>query len=452
MLREFIFKEPWHFFAVLTVAVSHREEMAKFHATEVRNCDPHVLIHFVRVTRRDTGLRSKCKLCHRVCVHLFRIRREIAKWGHLLFTFFVLCIGFRVLFSALDAHWAVCTCFSIVFRVRVQSLRCLRLLSLIFAHRWFGLAPDILRLTSSHIRVVLSRAIFRLSTLRNQLGLLESSWVRFTFPTVVRSGPSHTNCCFACHIRFLGGFIVTCDVLRCRIKWPRLLPGLLRLVSLRLVLLIRLILLRIHHHVMDCLDRTCHILHLTLQSNVHDIHVDIDRVITIVALHVEQVLFASDWVLLRQRTVATQLLLQMGIVRIIHRKLRVVTATCRYILARVCWLDLLLSAPPVRIASLNRQRLLLALRSEALIWTSLLRCLLIVLRHRWGQKTVEVILIHTTQTVRGCVSTILIVGRPSIQTDFLPVGTLHLSISHSLGTGVARTRMALLSWASLLIS
>lgn len=125
----------------------------------------------------------------------------------------------------------------------------------------------------------------------------------------------------------------------------------------------------------------------------------------------------------------SQLVLQMAIVCVVHRKLRVVATAWWYVCARICRLDLLLCAPSIK-SSLNRQRLLLALRSKSL--AILLRRLLAVLDHGGRQKGIQVFLIHATQAMRGSVSAILVGRCASCHADLFAISTLHLVIRHSL--------------------
>ena len=49
MLRQFLFQEGADLLAMLAVTVGDREEVAVFQATEMRNCDPHILIYLVGI-------------------------------------------------------------------------------------------------------------------------------------------------------------------------------------------------------------------------------------------------------------------------------------------------------------------------------------------------------------------------------------------------------------------
>jgi hypothetical protein len=58
---------------MLAVTISYSEEMTIFQSTEVRHCDPSVLIHFVRVAWRQASLCGKSKFSHTVGEHLFGV-------------------------------------------------------------------------------------------------------------------------------------------------------------------------------------------------------------------------------------------------------------------------------------------------------------------------------------------------------------------------------------------
>ena len=62
---------------MLAVAISNGEEVAVLEAAEVRHRDPHVLVHLVRVARREAGLRREGELGHCVRVHLLWVTRVV---------------------------------------------------------------------------------------------------------------------------------------------------------------------------------------------------------------------------------------------------------------------------------------------------------------------------------------------------------------------------------------
>lgn len=111
---------------------------------------------------------------------------------------------------------------------------------------------------------------------------------------------------------------------------------------------------------MDRLDRAGDVCHLSLQANVHNVHVDVDRVVPIVTIQVQQVLLAAHTVLLGQGAVASQLVLQIAIVCVVHRKLRIIASAWWHVCARIRRLGILLCAATIE-PCLNGQRLLLAL-------------------------------------------------------------------------------------------
>jgi hypothetical protein len=53
------------------MTVGHREEVRVLFASEMGHCNPHILIHLVRVAWRDTRLGGKCEFSHTIGVHLF---------------------------------------------------------------------------------------------------------------------------------------------------------------------------------------------------------------------------------------------------------------------------------------------------------------------------------------------------------------------------------------------
>lgn len=54
--------------------------MAVLESAEVGHCDPDILVHLVRVARRNACLRCKRKLGHRVRPHLLGVARVVRKW------------------------------------------------------------------------------------------------------------------------------------------------------------------------------------------------------------------------------------------------------------------------------------------------------------------------------------------------------------------------------------
>lgn len=80
------------------------------------------------------------------------------------------------------------------------------------------------------------------------------------------------------------------DALSCgRVERPcLLLTRCLRLAPLLRVLLVgHVLLLLVHHHIVDGLDWASDIGELPLQPDVHDVHVDIDRVVAVVTIHIK---------------------------------------------------------------------------------------------------------------------------------------------------------------------
>ena len=121
----------------------------------------------------------------------------------------------------------------------------------------------------------------------------------------------------------------------------------------RIPLLTVLLLIQISHHIVNCLYRTTNVCELALQANIHDIHVDVDRVVAVVALHVQKLLFTAHAVLLWQGMSLSELILQMTVILSVHRQLCVVTRASREICARICRLGILLRPSAVQ-PSLNR--------------------------------------------------------------------------------------------------
>ncbi len=80
ILWQLLFEELTDFLAMLAVTVGHRKEMAVFQPAEVRHRDPHILIYFVWVARRQSRLRCKCELGDCVCVHLLWIAGVVGVW------------------------------------------------------------------------------------------------------------------------------------------------------------------------------------------------------------------------------------------------------------------------------------------------------------------------------------------------------------------------------------
>lgn len=77
--RQPVLQVSTHLFSVLTVAVTDTEEVGVLELAEVGHGDPDVLIHLLRVGRRETGFGCKGKLGHTVCPHLLRVRPSISE-------------------------------------------------------------------------------------------------------------------------------------------------------------------------------------------------------------------------------------------------------------------------------------------------------------------------------------------------------------------------------------
>ena len=83
MLGQLFLEEITNLFTMLAVSISYCKEMRIFKSTKMRHRDPHVLIDFIRITWWNTSLRSECKLCNRVGIHLFWIARVIGIWSEI---------------------------------------------------------------------------------------------------------------------------------------------------------------------------------------------------------------------------------------------------------------------------------------------------------------------------------------------------------------------------------
>jgi hypothetical protein len=52
VLRQLLLEELTYLLSVLAVTISNGKEVTVFETAEVRNCDPHILIHLVGIARR----------------------------------------------------------------------------------------------------------------------------------------------------------------------------------------------------------------------------------------------------------------------------------------------------------------------------------------------------------------------------------------------------------------
>lgn len=83
---------------MLSMTITHWEKMTIFQAYKMRDCNPHVLINLVRITRWKTCFGSKCKFCHAISPHLFWVWRIVRKriiLYHILRFIFCPCSLFR---------------------------------------------------------------------------------------------------------------------------------------------------------------------------------------------------------------------------------------------------------------------------------------------------------------------------------------------------------------------
>ena len=99
MLRQLLFQKAAYLFSVLPVAITAGEEVAELHAAKVGYGDPHVLVDFVWVARRDTSLRRKCELGNCIRIHLLRVGREVRIRSNLLFGLWLFLRFVRLLFD-----------------------------------------------------------------------------------------------------------------------------------------------------------------------------------------------------------------------------------------------------------------------------------------------------------------------------------------------------------------
>ena len=94
VLWESVFKESGNFSTVLTMAITNREEVAVFEATEMRNGNPIILVDFIGVGRGQTSFSGKGKFSNAVGRHLLGIPRDKVKlffnllgaWSFFIFT------------------------------------------------------------------------------------------------------------------------------------------------------------------------------------------------------------------------------------------------------------------------------------------------------------------------------------------------------------------------------
>lgn len=120
MLRQFLLQVSTHFFSMLSMTISHREEMWVLKTTKVRDCDPSVLIYFFRIRRWNSCLRSKCKFGNSVSIHLLWVARIVREWLQvsrvdLLLPFWFVLLWYRLLSL-------------IIARFRLSSSRNIRLI------------------------------------------------------------------------------------------------------------------------------------------------------------------------------------------------------------------------------------------------------------------------------------------------------------------------------------
>ena len=94
VLWESVFKESGNFSTVLTMAITNREEVAVFEATEMRNGNPIILVDFIGVGRGQASFSGKGKFSNTVSRHLLGIPRDKVKlffnllgaWSFFIFT------------------------------------------------------------------------------------------------------------------------------------------------------------------------------------------------------------------------------------------------------------------------------------------------------------------------------------------------------------------------------
>lgn len=65
------------------MTIAHREKVAVFETTKMRDCDPIVLVLLVGIWRGHSSLGSKCKFCNSICRHLL----WISIWKSVFFVF-----------------------------------------------------------------------------------------------------------------------------------------------------------------------------------------------------------------------------------------------------------------------------------------------------------------------------------------------------------------------------
>jgi hypothetical protein len=122
MLRQLLLQVARHLLAMLAVTVGDGEKVAELHTAEMRHRDPHVLVHLVRVTWRDTCLRGEGELGNRVGVHLLGVGRKVAVRRNLALLSLLLFLRLRFRLGALDTEGAFGACIPMVHVDRARSL------------------------------------------------------------------------------------------------------------------------------------------------------------------------------------------------------------------------------------------------------------------------------------------------------------------------------------------